>query len=187
MFTKLFYCFNVKDQENIYKKQKLIGKGSFGTVVSAYDENKQKIAIKHAHPDMYSTTMLMKEYKMLKMLDHPNIIKPVKLDIEEITSSILPYFNANMSMILPYYKTNALNHVNNTGNLDDYDVKMFIKAIASALKHAHDKNIVHLDIKPENILISGDVVKLADFGSCRGIYSKPPFTEYISTRWYRAP
>jgi len=31
------------------------------------------------------------------------------------------------------------------------------------------------------------VVKLADFGSCRGIYSKPPFTEYISTRWYRAP
>ena len=36
-------------------------------------------------------------------------------------------------------------------------------------------------------MISGDVVKLADFGSCRGIYSKPPFTEYISTRWYRPP
>ena len=33
----------------------------------------------------------------------------------------------------------------------------------------------------------GETVKLADFGSCRGIYSKPPFTEYISTRWYRAP
>lgn len=32
-----------------------------------------------------------------------------------------------------------------------------------------------------------DVLKLADFGSCRGIYSKQPFTEYISTRWYRAP
>lgn len=39
----------------------------------------------------------------------------------------------------------------------------------------------------ENILLQGEVVKLADFGSCRGIYSKPPFTEYISTRWYRAP
>ena len=39
----------------------------------------------------------------------------------------------------------------------------------------------------ENILLQGDLVKLADFGSCRGIYSKPPFTEYISTRWYRAP
>lgn len=32
-----------------------------------------------------------------------------------------------------------------------------------------------------------DVLKLADFGSCRGIYSKQPYTEYISTRWYRAP
>lgn len=39
----------------------------------------------------------------------------------------------------------------------------------------------------ENILLMGDTVKLADLGSCRGLYSKPPFTEYISTRWYRAP
>lgn len=39
----------------------------------------------------------------------------------------------------------------------------------------------------ENILLMSETVKLADFGSCRGIYSKPPFTEYISTRWYRAP
>lgn len=39
------------------------------------------------------------------------------------------------------------------------------------------------DIKPENILIMDDCLKLADFGSCRGIYSKQPYTEYISTRW----
>lgn len=42
-------------------------------------------------------------------------------------------------------------------------------------------------MQPENILIIDDVLKLADFGSCRGIYSKQPYTEYISTRWYRAP
>jgi len=47
--------------------------------------------------------------------------------------------------------------------------------------------IFHRDVKPENILIKDEVLKLADLGSCRGIYSKPPFTEYISTRWYRAP
>ena len=61
-----------------------------------------------------------------------------------------------------------------------------------ALDHMHRKGIFHRDIKPENILIEGSSdagkgLKLADFGSCRGIYSKQPYTEYISTRWYRAP
>lgn len=51
----------------------------------------------------------------------------------------------------------------------------------------HKKGIFHRDIKPENILIKEDRVKLADLGSCRGVYSQPPFTEYISTRWYRSP
>ena len=39
----------------------------------------------------------------------------------------------------------------------------------------------------ENILYCGDHIKLADFGSCKGMYSEHPYTEYISTRWYRAP
>lgn len=61
-----------------------------------------------------------------------------------------------------------------------------------SLEHMHKKGIFHRDIKPENILIEssteiGRGLKLADFGSCRGIYSKQPYTEYISTRWYRAP
>ncbi|XP_053093446.1 MAPK/MAK/MRK overlapping kinase isoform X6 [Pangasianodon hypophthalmus] len=47
--------------------------------------------------------------------------------------------------------------------------------------------IFHRDVKPENILIKHDVLKLADFGSSRSVYCKPPHTEYISTRWYRAP
>ena len=51
----------------------------------------------------------------------------------------------------------------------------------------HKNGIFHRDIKPENILLLKNKVKLADLGSCKGIYSKPPFTEYISTRWYRAP
>jgi renal tumor antigen len=71
-------------------------------------------------------------------------------------------------------------------------VKMYMWQLMKSLDHMHRKGIFHRDIKPENILIesSSDIgkgLKLADFGSCRGIYSKQPYTEYISTRWYRAP
>jgi renal tumor antigen len=49
------------------------------------------------------------------------------------------------------------------------------------------KGIFHRDIKPENILIKDNTIKIADLGSCRGIHSKQPYTEYIATRWYRSP
>ncbi|XP_064427684.1 MAPK/MAK/MRK overlapping kinase isoform X6 [Mirounga angustirostris] len=54
-------------------------------------------------------------------------------------------------------------------------------------QHFERNGIFHRDVKPENILIKQDVLKLGDFGSCRSVYSKQPYTEYISTRWYRAP
>jgi len=68
-------------------------------------------------------------------------------------------------------------------------VKRLMFQLIKAVKHMHDNGIFHRDIKPENILVEKDSynLKVADFGSCRGIYTKMPFTEYISTRWYRAP
>ena len=67
-------------------------------------------------------------------------------------------------------------------------VQFIFRDVAQGLYYMHEEmRMANRDIKPENILISEDHVKLADFGSCRGIYSKQPYTEYISTRWYRAP
>jgi renal tumor antigen len=76
--------------------------------------------------------------------------------------------------------------------LNNQLVRSYMYQLLKALDHMHRKGIFHRDIKPENILIEstndhGRGLKLADFGSCRGIYSKQPYTEYISTRWYRAP
>jgi len=83
--------------------------------------------------------------------------------------------------------------------------------ILSGLNHIHAYGYFHRDMKPENLLITTTgladypasslfapantppekdvvvVVKLADFGLAREITSKPPYTEYVSTRWYRAP
>jgi serine/threonine protein kinase len=47
----------------------------------------------------------------------------------------------------------------------------------------HKHGFFHRDIKPENMLVKGDLIKVADFGLAREIRSKPPFTDYVSTRW----
>ena len=71
--------------------------------------------------------------------------------------------------------------------LQEKKVKYWIYQTLKALEFMHKNGIFHRDIKPENILLLKNKVKLADLGSCKGMYSKPPFTEYISTRWYRSP
>ena len=71
--------------------------------------------------------------------------------------------------------------------LSEKKVKFWIYQVLKALEYMHRNGIFHRDIKPENILLRKNIVKLADLGSCKGMYAKPPFTEYISTRWYRSP
>ena len=72
-------------------------------------------------------------------------------------------------------------------HLPEATVKSFTYQLMKAVEHMHRNGIFHRDIKPENLLVADTLLKLADFGSCRGIHSKKPYTEYISTRWYRAP
>ena len=71
--------------------------------------------------------------------------------------------------------------------LPEKKVKLYIYQVLRALDFMHRNGIFHRDIKPENILIANDLAKIADLGSCRGIFTNQPFSEYISTRWYRAP
>ncbi|KAK7103924.1 MAPK/MAK/MRK overlapping kinase-like isoform X3 [Littorina saxatilis] len=71
--------------------------------------------------------------------------------------------------------------------LPERKIKHYMYQLLKSIDHMHRNGIFHRDVKPENILIREDVLKLADFGSCRSVYSKQPYTEYISTRWYRAP
>ncbi|EJU02045.1 kinase-like protein, partial [Dacryopinax primogenitus] len=96
-------------------------------------------------------------------------------------------------------------------------IASIFKQTIAGLEHMHDQGYFHRDMKPENLLVTttgvaeygavpgrngvyrngtsasqGEkdvqvIVKLADFGLAREILSEPPYTEYVSTRWYRAP
>jgi protein kinase len=62
-------------------------------------------------------------------------------------------------------------------------IRNIMYQIFQGLAFMHKHGFFHRDIKPENMLVKGDVVKVADFGLAREIRSKPPFTDYVSTRW----
>lgn len=72
-------------------------------------------------------------------------------------------------------------------HMPELKIKKYIYQLLKSIEHMHSSGIFHRDVKPENVLLAGEILKLADFGSCRGTSSKQPYTEYISTRWYRSP
>lgn len=68
------------------------------------------------------------------------------------------------------------------------EVRHIIMQIANSLEYIHSHGFFHRDVKPENILIyKKTTVKLGDFGLVKEIRHPTPFTEYVATRWYRAP
>ena len=66
-------------------------------------------------------------------------------------------------------------------------IQWYSYQLLKALEVTHKNGIFHRDLKPENILLKDHYLVLADLGSCKGIKARQPFTEYVSTRWYRAP
>ena len=74
-----------------------------------------------------------------------------------------------------------------TKDFPEKEIKSIMYQQLLGLAYMHKHGFFHRDMKPENLLVKGDAVKIADFGLAREIRSRPPFTDYVSTRWYRAP
>jgi serine/threonine protein kinase len=78
--------------------------------------------------------------------------------------------------------------IQSTPTLLDSQIRSITRQILEGLSFLHSQGYTHRDIKPENILLGpGNVAKLADFGLCRETDCPLPVTDYVSTRWYRAP
>ncbi|KMT04645.1 hypothetical protein BVRB_8g182980 [Beta vulgaris subsp. vulgaris] len=166
-----------------YRAIKEVGEGTFGSVWSAINtQTGEVVAIKKMKKkyDSWEECKYLREIKpLLKMNTHPNIVK-----LREVIKE-----HDILYLVFEYMECNLYQLIQKTGrNLFSEDqVRNWCFQVFQALAYMHQQGYFHRDLKPENLLVSNNVIKLADFGSAREINSEPPYTEYISTRWYRAP
>uniref|UniRef100_A0A0C3U6N5 Protein kinase domain-containing protein n=1 Tax=Guillardia theta (strain CCMP2712) TaxID=905079 RepID=A0A0C3U6N5_GUITC len=166
------------------------GEGTFSEVLKAQCvKNGKMTAIKCMKSQFESEEQVnnLREIQALRRLSpHPGIIKLVEVLYEQPTGRLA--LASDGDQVFELMDMNIYELIRGRRQyLPEARIKSYMYQLIKAMDHMHRNGIFHRDIKPENILISDDVLKLADFGSCRGIYSKQPYTEYISTRWYRAP
>ncbi|XP_075151601.1 uncharacterized protein LOC142225670 isoform X2 [Haematobia irritans] len=159
-----------------------LGDGTYGTVVLGQRKDTgEKVAIKRMKRKYYSweEAMNLREVKSLKKLSHPNIVK-----LKEVIRE-----NDTLYFVFEYMKENLYQMIKDREtHLPEPTLKSILFQVLTGLAFMHRHGFFHRDLKPENLLCSGpELIKIADFGLAREIRSRPPFTDYVSTRWYRAP
>ncbi|KAM4013016.1 MAPK/MAK/MRK overlapping kinase isoform 3-T3 [Anomaloglossus baeobatrachus] len=169
---------------NRYKTIQKIGEGTFSEVVKTQ-------SLKDGH--YYACKKMKQLYKSIEQVNnvreiqalrrlspHPNI-----LTLHEV---LYDRKSGCLALICELMDMNIYELIRERRQpLPEHKIRNYMYQLCKSLEHIHRNGIFHRDVKPENILIKQDVLKLADFGSCRSVFSKQPYTEYISTRWYRAP
>lgn len=131
-----------------------IGKGSYSKVYKAKDKNHKNVAIKRINIEKINNKLLDRielEINIHKKLYHENIVKLNEIIRDE----------KNICLVLEYCEEefNNLKY-----NLEIHKLQDYIKQLNNALYYLRKNNIIHRDLKPKNILISNDIIKLADFG-----------------------
>jgi serine/threonine protein kinase len=146
----------------VYELRRRVGQGGMAAVflaVRADGEYRQQVAIKLVLPGLEKDKILSrfrKERQTLAGLDHPNI---VKLLDGGSTAEGLPY------LVMDYVEGSPIDKHCDSHKLSvDERLRLFIK-VCEAVQHAHQKLVIHRDLKPGNILVTADgVPKLLDFG-----------------------
>jgi serine/threonine protein kinase len=136
----------------IYKPE--IGSGAYSKVYKALDKNGRTIAIKKINIHNINDKLLERieyEIHIHKKLEHPNIVK------------LYDVFRNDMCICLILeYCDHDFDNIKY--NIKPSEIKSYIIQLNEALKYLKENNIIHRDIKPKNILLSGNTIKLADFG-----------------------
>ncbi|ESO01821.1 hypothetical protein HELRODRAFT_131725, partial [Helobdella robusta] len=161
-----------------------IGEGSYGLVLKCRDRLSGKlVAIKkfiESEDDKSVKKIAMREIHLLKQLRHENLVNLIEVFRRK----------KRLYLVFEFVDKTLLHYLEQSPRGLDRDfIKRILYQVIRALEFCHIHNIIHRDVKPENVLITKwGIVKLCDFGFAR-IIAKPgeAYTEYVATRWYRAP
>lgn len=171
---------------NNYRLDKVLGQGSYAVVKLAEDKNSsQQVAIKIYEKYKLSDPRKMKnvrrEISILQIMDHPNIIK-LHQTIESSRQINLVMEYIGKTSLHAYLKAKV------GKKLEETEAKRVFRQIVKGISYCHAKNIVHRDLKLENILIDeSGLVKLIDFGFSICIPKDKLLNIFCGTPSYMAP
>lgn len=176
---------------------RLVGSGAYGVVISASDTEREKnVAIKmvpKAFSDEIDAKRILREIKLLKHFQHDNIVSLI--DMMPPNVSCLENFN-DVYLVTDLMETDLHRIIYSKQKLSSDHVQYFIYQLLRGLKYIHSCKVLHRDLKPSNLLVNSNCdLKICDFGLARGIdfpmddgrAETMLLTEYVVTRWYRAP
>ncbi|KAJ8331627.1 hypothetical protein BDV3_000474 [Batrachochytrium dendrobatidis] len=176
-----------------YEMLRDLGQGAYGLVCAAKDRSTGvEVAIKRLSKIFEKPILAKRAIREIKLLrhftGHENITSILDMEVTEQDDQYEEIYLVQELMEADLHQI-----IRSAQALTDAHYQYFIYQICRGLKYIHSANVLHRDLKPANLLVNADCeLKICDFGLARGFSSEPDvnggfMTEYVATRWYRAP
>jgi len=147
-----------------YDIDREIGQGGMATVYVARDvKHNRQVAVKVLRPDLAAA------------LGHERFLREIEIAANLTHPHILPLYDSGeadgfLYYVMPYIKGDTLrDRIDKEGELPIAEAVRIIREVTDALSFAHSQGVVHRDIKPDNIMLSGRHAMVMDFGVAKAV------------------
>ncbi|CAI0414649.1 unnamed protein product [Linum tenue] len=149
-------------------------------------ETQEEVAIKkigNAFDNRIDAKRTLREIKLLRHMDHDNVIA-----IRDIIRPPKKEAFNDVYIVYELMDTDLHQIIRSGQALTDDHCQYFLYQLLRGLRYVHSANVLHRDLKPSNLLLNANCdLKIGDFGLARTTSETDFMTEYVVTRWYRAP